>query len=64
MLVNTVFRKFTSELTKIDGKSCNNIPEAVNKLLYQPALAILVKLGELNMTLVISLNKFQSFITG
>ena len=64
MLVNTVFRKFTSELTKIDGKSCNNIPEEVNKLLYQPALAILVKLSEINMIPLIILNKTQSFITG
>jgi hypothetical protein len=30
--VNTVFRKFERELTNIDGKACNNIPEAVNKL--------------------------------
>jgi hypothetical protein len=31
-------------------------------LLYQPAWAILVKLGEINMTPVIILNKIQSFI--
>jgi hypothetical protein len=30
--VNTVFQKFERELTNIDGKACNNIPEAVNKL--------------------------------
>ena len=41
MLVNTVFRKFTSELTKIDGKPCNNIPEAVNKL------ALLARFGHI-----------------
>jgi len=33
-------------------------------LLYQPALTILVKLGEINMTPLIILNKTQSFITG
>jgi len=33
-------------------------------LLYQPAWTILVKLGEINMTPLIILNKTQSFITG
>jgi hypothetical protein len=33
-------------------------------LLYQPVWTILVKLGELNMTPLIILNKTQSFITG
>ena len=33
-------------------------------LLYQPAWTILVKLGEINMTPLIILNKAQSFITG
>jgi hypothetical protein len=37
------------------------IPEAVNKLVYQPAWTILVKLGEIN---IIILSKTQSFITG
>jgi len=32
MLVKTVFRNSRSELTYIDEKACNNIPEAVNKL--------------------------------
>jgi hypothetical protein len=33
-------------------------------LLYQPAWAILVKLGEINMIPLIILNKTQSVITG
>jgi hypothetical protein len=33
-------------------------------LLYQPAWAILVKLGEINIILISSLNKTQDFITG
>jgi len=33
--LSTVFRKFTKWLTNIDGKTSNNIPEAVNK----PALS-------------------------
>jgi hypothetical protein len=33
-------------------------------LFYQPAEAILVKLGEINMTPLINLSKTQSFITG
>jgi len=32
MFVNTVSRSSRSELTNIDGKTCNYIPEAVNKL--------------------------------
>jgi hypothetical protein len=48
--------------TNIDGKTCNNIPEAVNKLALS-AWAILVKLGEINMILISSPNKTQDFIT-
>jgi hypothetical protein len=49
----------------IDGKACNKIPEAVNKLAkYQPAWVILVKLSEINMIPLIILNKTQSFSTG
>ena len=53
----------------IDGKACNNIPEVVSKLAFQPAWAILVKLDEINMTPLIILNKLfcflsKSFITG
>jgi hypothetical protein len=44
----------------IDGKACNNIPEAVNKL----AWTILVKLGEIDMTPLIILSTTQSFMTG
>jgi hypothetical protein len=34
----------------IDGKACNKIPEAVNKLAkYQPAWVILVKLSEIGV---------------
>ena len=47
----------------IDGKACNNIPEAVNKLTLSAAWTILVKLGEINMIPLIILNKTQSFIT-
>ena len=32
MFVNTVSGNSWSELTNIDRKACNNIPEAVNKL--------------------------------
>ena len=32
MFVSTVSRNSRSELTNIDGKTCNCIPEAVNKL--------------------------------
>jgi hypothetical protein len=64
MLVNTASGNSRSELTNIDGYACNNNPEAVNKLLYQPAWAILVKLGEINITPLICLNKIQRFITG
>ena len=64
MLVNTVSGNSRSERTNIDGKACNNIPKAVDNLLYQPSWAILVKLGEINMTPLISLNKIQRFITG
>jgi hypothetical protein len=50
--------------SQILGKACNNIPEAVNKLAVSAAWTILVKLGEINMTPLIILNKTQSFITG
>ena len=43
----------------IDGKTCNNIPEAV-----KPIWAILVKLGEIRMIPLIILYKAQGFITG
>ena len=46
-----------SELTDIDGKACNNI---IN-LLYQPDWTVLVKLGEINMTPLIILNKTQFY---
>jgi len=39
MFVNTVSRSSRIELTNIDGKTCNYIPEAVNKL------ALLARLG-------------------
>jgi hypothetical protein len=52
------------ELTNIDGKACNNIPEAVNKLALSARWTILVKLSEINMIPLIIPNKTQSFITG
>jgi hypothetical protein len=58
VFVSTVVR---SELTNIDGKACNNIPEAVNKL------TLSARMGhscEINMIPIIILNKTQSFITG
>ena len=65
MIVNTVFPgNSRSELTKIDGMACTNIAEVVNKFVFQPAWAILVKLGEINMIPLIILNKNQRFITG
>jgi hypothetical protein len=51
-----------SDLTNIDEKTGNNIPEAVTKLAL--TAAILVKLSEINMISLIILNKTQSFITG
>ena len=58
-----------NKFTSIDGKACNDIPEAVYNinLLYHHALAILVKLDEINaipLSYVTILNKAQSFITG
>jgi hypothetical protein len=44
--------------------ACTNIAEVVNKFAFQPAWAILVKLGEINMIPLIILNKNQRFITG
>ena len=38
-----------NKLININRKACSNIPEAIINLLYQPAWAILVKLGEINM---------------
>ena len=43
------FRKTCNKLININRKACSNIPEAIINLLYQPAWAILVKLGEINM---------------
>ena len=48
----------------IDGKACNKIPKQLINLFYQPAWTILVKLGEINMTPLIILDKTPSFITG
>ena len=48
-----------SELTNINEKACNNIPQAVNKL-YQRVWAILLRLGEINMiTLILFNNKIK-----
>ena len=38
MFVSTVSRNSRSELTNIDGKTCNYIPEAVNKLVLSARL--------------------------
>ena len=43
MFVSTFFRACTT----IDGEACNNIPEALINLIYQPAWAIFVKQGEI-----------------
>ena len=47
MFINTVSRNSRSELTNIDGKTCNYIPETVNKLVLSAPWAILVKLCEI-----------------
>ena len=49
-----------NKLTNIDGKACNNIPDAVNKLALSARVAILVKLDEINMIPLIILSKTQS----
>jgi hypothetical protein len=50
--------------TKIDGKACNNIPEAVTKLVLSARLVHSCELDEINMIPFIIVNKTQSFITG
>ena len=53
-----------SELANIDGKHVITFRKQLINLLYQPAWTILVKLGEINMTPLIILNKIHSFIIG
>jgi hypothetical protein len=48
-----------SELTNIDEKACNNIPEAVNKLAFSARLG---HSCEINMTPFIILSKFQRYL--
>ena len=72
MAVNTKIKHSFPEIhevacnavTNIDGKAFSDTPETVIKLALSAHLAILVKLGEINMIPLIILNKTQSFITG
>jgi hypothetical protein len=64
LYVNTVFRKFTRvNLRTLTERHVITFQKQLINFLYQPAWAILVKLGEINMTHLIILSKIQSFIT-
>jgi len=55
-----IFHKTVESVVSVNtvyGKACNKIPKQLINLLYQSAWFILVKLGEINMTPLIILNK-------
>ena len=65
MIVSTFFREIHEvNLRTLTERHVITFRKQLINLLYQPAWTILVKLGEIDMTPLIILNKTQSFITG
>ena len=68
MIYERNIRKFTNwcviNLSTLTERHVITFRKQLINLLYQPTWAILVKLGEINMTPLISLSKIQRFITG
>jgi hypothetical protein len=64
MLVNSFPEIHEMNLRTLTERHVITFRKQLINLLFQPAWGILVKLGEINMTPLISLNKIQRFITG
>jgi hypothetical protein len=65
MLVKHIFPEMHEmNLRTLTERHVITFRKQLTNLLYQPAWAILVKLGEINMIPLISLNIIQRFITG
>jgi hypothetical protein len=64
MFVNSFLEIHEVNLQTLTERHVITLRKQLINLLYQPAWTILVKQGEINMTLLIILNKTHSFITG
>ena len=64
MFVNSFLEIHEVNLQTLTERHVITLRKQLINLLYQPAWAILVKMGEINMTPLISLNKIQRLITG